>query len=607
MHRPWKMMVGPAIGISLVACGSPAAQPEAADAGVISSSRNDTSAPLSSFQRSAPSTSAVRGTSDLSPSVKGRGTSQNGTVSGLALPTPNLPQQAPAPAQSFDGLSNADNTRVIGGRVLPPDTVGAVGTAAYMQAVNLVVGIYNKTTGAPMMAPVALDSFWANFGPECRSGSGDPIVLFDHLANRFLISQMRFPILSGSAPEGAAADDDLIGSDGEANEGGDGSLPPISHETDAGPAVLAGNEAYECIAVSQTADPTGAYYRYAFKIANDRLNDYPKLGIWPDGYYMTFNMFTDRFEFTGIKVAAAERASMLVGRPARLVLKDIPVENGDGSFNFSAVPSTLAGSSPPPGTANTIVMLADRDFHGFATDNLRLWDFKVNWANPKASKLQSPSDLPVAALDGNLCNFSRQCIPQAGTTNRLDPSAGRIMLSAQYRTFQGHGSLLLNHTVDATGTNVAGVRWYELRAPGHSTNWGVYQQGTFMDAGLHTWMASIGMNKLGEIGMGYSTSSSSTFPAIAYTMRAPGDELGRLDTGRTLIASAKPQYYPSRASTAARWGDYSALTVDPTDDCTFWYTNEYYGVDSPISISRGFPSSIGWKTRIGSFRSPSCQ
>ncbi|MFC4453979.1 hypothetical protein [Deinococcus sonorensis] len=593
---------------AFVSCGSPSAQPSAQETGVISSTRNDTSAPLSSFQGQTSAGSSVRATSNLSPSVKGRGSSQAGRIGVQALPSPNLPQQAPAATRSFDGMTNEDNRKTIGGRVLPPDTVGDVGYNYYVQAVNEVVGVFDKTSGARVMGPVSLDSFWSGFGPECRQGSGDPIVLFDHLANRFLITQMRFPILDGNAPEDPAGNGDEIGP-GEDNEGGDSSRPPISRDAGEGAAVKAGDEAYECVAVSATADPRGAYYRYAFKIADDQENDYPKLGVWPDGYYMTFNMFGEE-GYEGIKVAAAERSRMLSGQPARLVLQDIPADNGDGSFNFSAVPTDLDGDSPPPGTANTIVMLADRDFHGFSTDSLRLWDFKVNWANPRASKLQNPRSVAVAPLDGNLCDFERQCIPQAQTSNKLDPSVGRIMLEAQYRKFQGHGSLVLNHTVDATGNNLAGVRWYELRAPGSSTNWSVYQQGTFVDAGLHTWMASIGMNKLGEIGMGYSTSSTSTLPAIAYTFRNATDPLGRLDTGRTLITSTKPQYIGLQgdyAATASRWGDYSALSVDPSDDCTFWYTNEYYGDDSPVTnLGAAGTYNIGWKTRIGSFRSPNC-
>lgn len=592
-----------------VSCGSSDSQPGAQDAGVVSSVRNDTSAPLSSFQGQTVSPESFRAPSDLSPSVKGRGPTQGDRLGTQALPSPNLPQQAPAAVKSFDGMSNEDNRRAIGFRVLPPDTVGAVGSTSYVQAVNEVVGVFDKSSGRRLMGPVALDTFWANFGPECRKGSGDPIVLFDHLANRFVISQMRFPILGASGPADPLGNGDQIYEGGDAKEGGAASRPVIAPNPGTGAAVQTGNEAYECFAVSQTADPTGAYYRYAFKIADNQENDYPKLGVWPDGYYMTFNMFDDT-GFTGVKVAAAERDSMLTGQPARLVLKDIPADNGDGSFNFSAVPSDLTGEAPPLGTSNTIVMLADRDFHGFNTDNLRLWKFKVNWANPRASKLESPSDLPVSALDGNLCDFARQCIPQAQTTNKLDPSVGRVMLRAQFRTFQGHGSLVLNHTVDATGSNLAGVRWYELRAPGHSTNWSVYQQGTFVDAGLHTWMASIGMNKLGEIGMGYSTSSSSTLPAIGYTLRTASDPLGQFDTGRTLITSTKPQYIGLQgnyAAAASRWGDYSALSVDPSDDCTFWYTSEYYGDDSPVTNlgARG-SYNIGWKTRIGSFRSPNC-
>lgn len=579
-----RTQVGLAVGTVLLLAGC--GQQAGPQSQVMDSVRVSTSAPLSSLGSvaTARTDQDLQG-SALTPNFKpqgSRGPATVGTQGFGELGAQAAVRQAPPPAASFVGLTNEDNFRVFGGRYVPPDTVGDVGPTQYVQSVNTVVGVFSKT-GQRLITPVTLDSLWADFGPECREGSGDPIVMYDHLADRWIISQMRFPI--GSGPEE------------EENEGDSNNpLPRLGKQ-----ALPPGDEAYECVAVSTTGDATGSYYRYGFKIDDDALNDYPKLGVWPDGYYMSFNMF-DESGFAGVKVAAVERAKMLQGLPAKLVLKEIPALTPAGDYNFTVIPSDLDGPPPPPGTPNTFVMYGGPYYSNAPRDLLRLWTLKVNWNDPEAAQLSAPTDLPIDPLDANLCDDARNCIPQKDSNVGLDPSTGRIMLEAQYRYWGSSGSLVLNHTVDATGKNLAGIRWYELRAPGASTNWSVKQTGNYVDNGLNTWMGGIGMNKFGDIALGYSTSSAGTYPAIHYTVRQAKDYPGQMRLAQSLVESNRSQFRPATAppnSAYSRWGDYSALSVDPTDDCTFWYTNEYY--DSAQSTR-----SIGWTTRIGSFRLPGC-
>ncbi|MCI0356365.1 MAG: hypothetical protein L0099_15205, partial [Acidobacteria bacterium] len=197
----------------------------------------------------------------------------------------------------------------------------------------------------------------------------------------------------------------------------------------------------------------------------------------------------------------------------------------------------------------------------------------------------------VAAFDGNLCNGARNCVPQPSTSARLDAIADRLMYRLQYRNFGTHQTLVTNHTVDVDSTDRAGVRWYELRNTG--SGWSIFQQGTFSPDSTDRWMASAAMNGLGEIAVGYSISSGSIFPSVRYTGRVPGDALGTLPQGEgTLIAGSGSQTDLS----FSRWGDYSMLAVDPVDDCTYWYTQEWVQTTG----------SATWKTRIGSFQVSSC-
>jgi len=449
------------------------------------------------------------------------------------------PATGPAPKQSFDGVGNVD-------AVLPPDTNGAVGKSHYIQWVNLSFAIYDKATGDKVLGPVNGSTLWQGFGGPCEtSNDGDPIVLYDHLADRWFMSQFALP---------------------------------------------GGSQGYwQCIAVSQTGNPTGSWNRYAFKWSQTKLNDYPKFGVWPDGYYMAVNQFTCSFfgcSWAGQGVAVFEREQMLAGQPAGMIANDLyGVDPNLGGM----LPSSLDGPPPPDGTPNYFVQFDDNSW-GYSGDQLEIWSFSVNWSSGTGTF--SPVEmLPTAAFDSNLCGYNL-CVPQKGTKRKLDPLSDRLMYRLQYRNFGTHQAMVVNHSVDVNGSDRAGIRWYELRNNNDGKGWGILQQGTYGPDANNRWMGSIAMDKDGNIALGYSVSGTNLYPSIRYTGRAPGDPLGTMTLAETSIIEGGG----SQTHSSGRWGDYSAMAVDPVDDCTFWYTTEYYSATS----------SAGWKTRIASFKFPSC-
>lgn len=442
----------------------------------------------------------------------------------------------PGTIQNFEGVGN------VNGICCPPDTNGDVGPNHYVQWINLSFAIWDKS-GNKLLGPVNGNSLWSGFGGPCQTyNDGDPIVLYDQFADRWMMSQFALP----------------------------------------GPH-------YQCIAISQTPDPTGPYYRYAFKISDTKVNDYPKFGVWPDGYYMSVNLFTCCYSWGGAGAGVFERDQMLLGLPARMVFFDL---YGVNPIFGGQLPSDFDGLTPPPvGSPNYFVEADDSTWIG-PSDALRIWKFKVDWSNPPSSTFgisgQPDFVLPTAPFDPNLCGYSRNCIPQPSGPG-LDAISDRLMYRLQYRNFASHETLVTNHSVDVGGDH-AGVRWYEIRDPGGSPS--IYQQGTYAPDAAHRWMGSAAMDTSGNIAVGYSASSSSVHPAIRYTGRLAGDPPGTLPQGEsTLIAGGG-----SQQTAYGRWGDYSMMAVDPVDDCTFWFTSEYYATSS----------SSGWRTRIGSFKFPTC-
>ncbi|MCI0518989.1 MAG: carboxypeptidase regulatory-like domain-containing protein [Chloroflexi bacterium] len=455
----------------------------------------------------------------------------------------------PTPDFNFDGLNSEDNVAQVGFNVAPPDTTGDVGFDAvsgkkfYVQWVNLVYAVWDVSANPPslVLGPLPGNALWQGFGGICEfNNNGDPIVLFDEAADRWLLTQF----------------------------GLDFGTP----------------EFHQCIAVSATADPTGTWHLYDFLISTSKMNDYPKFGVWPDAYYMAVNQFTD-FGWGGQGVVAFERDKMLTGDPAaRMVYFDLP-DNGGGML-----PADLDGITPPPaGAPNPFVQVED-DAWGAPTDWLRLWEFHVDWSNPAASTFIEAAQLPTDPFDSMICPAMYACIDQPNGL-MLDAIPDRLMYRLQYRNLGGRQAMVANHTVNGGGDQ-AGVRWYELEDSG--AGWGIAQQGTYAPDGEHRWMGSIAMDASGNLALGYSLSSSATFPSIRYTGRLAGDPAGQMT--QTEVEMATGTYSQEGVY---RWGDYSTMSIDPTDDCTFWYTQEYVTGPNPANWGN-------WNTRIASFKFPTC-
>lgn len=421
--------------------------------------------------------------------------------------------------KNFNGQINTSG-------VAPPDTHGDVSPNYYMQMVNLSFQIFDKN-GNSLYGPYANSTLWSGFnGPWTGTNDGDPIILYDQAADRWIASQFALP----NYPSG-----------------------PF----------------YELIAVSQTNDPRGTWYRYAYEFSS--MPDYPKFGIWPDGYYMTINRFSPpNLGFAGAAVCVFNRDAMLTGNSSGAVMVSFNLSVAYGSL----LPADFDGTvTPPAGSPNYLANLG--------TNSLRLWQAQVNWTNTASSTLTLTQSIPTQSF-----SYSGITINQPGTSQTLDPLSSRLMYRLQYRKFSEYEAMVTNHTVNANGAGQAGVRWYELRKyPNQS--WTIYQQGTFAPAdGVDRWMASVAMNVNGDIGIGYSASSSSVYPSIRFAGRSATSTLplGQLDvTEQSIYAGTSSQ------TGVNRWGDYSMMSVDPVNDLTFWYTTEY---------SNG---GWNWKTRIASF------
>ncbi|TML74036.1 MAG: hypothetical protein E6G13_01580 [Actinobacteria bacterium] len=436
---------------------------------------------------------------------------------------------APAPGPGFDGIGQGftgpSGSFFVGSA--PPDPNGAAGPNHYVQIVNSDFAIFNKA-GTPVYGPVPTNTLWSGFGGGCQTNNdGDATVEYDRLADRWIISQFSV------------------------------STTPY----------------LQCVAVSTSGDPTGSYFRYSFQYNN--FPDYPKLGVWPDGYYTTFNLFNaSGTQFLGPEICSYDRAKMLLGQAATQQCFTL------GSSFGGLLPSDLDGPTPPPAGAPDDVV-------SFATNSLQLWRFHVDWSNPASSALTGPTTLPVAAFSP-ACSGGGTCIPQAGTTQKLDSLADRLMYRLAYRNFGDHQSLVVNDSVTA-GASV-GIRWYELRDPNGTPT--VYQQGTYAPDSSYRWMGSVAMDHNGDMALGFSVSSSALHPGIHYTGRLAGDPLGTMTAGETSLVDGAG----SQTATLSRWGDYSSMSIDPSDDCTFWYTTEYIPANG----------TFNWHTRIGSFKFPSC-
>jgi hypothetical protein len=433
--------------------------------------------------------------------------------------------QSPSTNLNFDGLGESVNSPT---QLAPPDTNGAVGATQYVQWVNLFFAIFNKSTGAIVSGPTSGNTLWKGFtgAPQCYSNNnGDPIVLYDKLANRWVFSQF----------------------------------------------VVVGTYT-QCIAVSTTNDATGTYNRYAFTY--NYFDDYPKMGVWPDAYYETFNMFQGN-SFVGPDACAYDRNAMLAGQSATQICFQQPSSVG------ALLPSDVDGTTPPPAGSPNYMLT-------YGTNSLDLYKFHVDFTTTTNSTFSAATMIPVASFSP-LCGGGT-CIPQPGTSQKLDSLADRLMYRNAYRNFGTHESLVVSHSVVAGSSG--GVRWYEIQNPNGSPT--LAQQGTYAPDSNYRWMPSIAMDQAGDLAVGYSISSSSVKPSIAYAGRLPTDPAGTLQTETLVVSGGGSQVGGNPLLT--RWGDYSAMTVDPVDDCTFWYTQEYLKTTG----------AFNWNTRIANFKFPNC-
>jgi hypothetical protein len=437
------------------------------------------------------------------------------------------------------------------GRALPPNTNGAVGLTQYVQWVANLWNVYDKNTGTKLGGPFLGQRFWAGFGGRCQMEDGyNPIIQYDKAAGRWVAMQR------------------------------------------------AGNfDASICFAVSTTPDALGAYARYEYDFGFE-ISAEPKLGVWPDAYYVTSKtylppgspesrpgiaLFPTFFgaksvaQDFGAKPCAMDRAKMLAGLPAPTAICFQLSEDADNWL----LPADLDGPTPPPpGSPNYHIGLG-------TSTNLRLFKFHVDFVVPANSTFTGPTLLSVASYS-ELC-YS-QCVPQPSPGELLDGRGDRLMYRLPYRNFGDHETIVANHSVNNGG--VAGVRWYEIRDLSKTPS--VFQQGTVAAGSVHLWMGSIAQDKMGNIAVGFSASNSvAVKPSIGVAGRLPGDAPGTMRTPRALMIGTGVQL---AFGSGDNWGSYSAMAVDPIDDCTLWYTTEYLKTNG----------SFNWSTRISSFTFPNC-
>ncbi len=448
-----------------------------------------------------------------------------------------LQDDAPPPMamRDFDTpILNFDGQGFTG--VNPPDTVGDVGMNYYIQSINSgggsVYTIYNKADGSVAAGPFTMDNLATG---TCASGAGDPIILYDAQAQRWFISEF--------APQGANT---------------------------------------LCVYVSQTSDPiAGGWFAYAFPTPN--FPDYPKYGVWPDAYYVTSN------ESGPSPAYALDRTQMLAGAAATSQRFTVPDLSG---FGFQAMtPADLDGDPPPANAPGYIMRHRDDEPHNPGSndpgqDFLEIYEFTVDWVNPGNSTFTGPTNIGVAEFDSSLCGLtSFSCFDQPGGGADLDPLREVIMNRLQYRNFGSHQTLVGNLVTDVNGADLGGIRWFELRNTGGG--WSLFQEGTYSPDSDNRWMAGIAMDESGNIAMGYNVSSDTVSPSLRYVGRLEGDPAGTMPQGEHVLVNG------SASNGSNRYGDYSAMNVDPEDGCTFWFTGEYN-------------TSSSWSTRIGSFAFDSC-
>ena len=451
----------------------------------------------------------------------------------------------PTPLTSFNAMNFNSN-----GAGWPPDTVGDVGPTHYVQAVNTSVGIYNKTTGAAF-STFTFNSLWPDGGtgtPCDASNDGDPTVVYSAFYDRFIVADFAWT--------------DIVN----------------------GPY-------YECIAVSKTSNPvTGGWWLYAIRAddaAHPYLTDYPKMGVWPDALYMSANLFdctsancaTNTFQ--GPRAYAFNISKMVNG--TALTANDTQFADM-GTAHDTVLPSNYRGTAPPINTPNYFVGDSQSAF------GWEIYKYHVDFTTPANTTYTGPTNVSHASYT----NAPDQ-VSNVSPGSASDTLAGRMMMQVQYRNIGGVESLWVNHTTGTAGASTpVGIQWSQINVTGTTVNTTPVQQQIYNNGadGTNRFIGSLAVDKQGNMVLGYTASSTSVAPDIRYSGRLAGDTLGTLPQSET---SMLPGVTRSVQTGQTRWGDYASMSVDPTDDCTFWYTTLYF----PVQGSN-------WVTRIGSFKFPGC-
>ncbi len=419
---------------------------------------------------------------------------------------------AKAPTAIFEGQSTSS---------YPPDCNGAAGPNHFMQAINTTYAIYDKS-GTKLAGPTSLSQLFNGVaGASCDDG--DPIVLYDEQADRWLVAEFSL----------CESNDRML------------------------------------LSVSTTNDPTGSWYAYSFDIAD--IPDYPKFSVWQDGYYMGDN------NSSGNDIYVFERSQMLIGAASpKFVGFNNAWRPGSVDGFMCTPPVDNDGTFAPAGSPGLFIAMSDDGFNS-GTDQLWIYELAVNWNNTSASTFNRTQQIDVTPFDSNFGNDWTN-IKQLGTSQELDAIPQVIMNVPQYRNFGTYQTLVCCHTVDVDNTDHAGIRWYELRKTPPATTWTVRQQGTYAPDIYSRWMGSIMLNGYNEIGLGYSVSGSTLNPGIRYCGQTRSEYTsasGILDLPEEIIYSGA-----ASQTGAERWGDYSQMSVDPVDDGTFWFTTEYASLSS---------------------------
>lgn len=474
------------------------------------------------------------------------------TIEAIAMPTPSA---------TFPGITSAQSAC----GCLPPDTDGDVGPNHYIQAVNSRFKILDKA-GNELLAPTTYNTLFSPMGTSTPCGNnqndGDAVVFYDHLADRWVISDFAFPAFPGTS-------------------------------------------FYQCIAVSKTSDPVaGGWWLYALQVDPSNTNylgDYPKFGMWPDAYYLTMNMFSNNTTFNGVRVYALPRTDLINGtgapNPGAIGFTIDPATLGDA---YSLVPASFrTGSAPPVGRDEYLLAVDSPGSAGVVQTQVHVWRFHVDFATPANSTFGSGA---THAADGNITvngfvdafTTTSNIVPQptVTTTRYLDTLGDKIMYPVVYQNLGGTESLWADQTINNNqgGTGPTAIRWYQFNVTGGVIPATAAQQQTWNNAsdGLWRWMPSIAVDAQGNMAIGYSTSSTTIEPSIRYAGRLAGDPLNNLTEGEAIMQAGGGH----QTSTSGRWGDYSALFLDPSDSLTFWHTNEYYSANGAAT----------WNTRIGTFK-----